>query len=113
MNRYNYASEPATIIEEVKSLISFSITNPKLENSNFETMHRAILKKYFEAKNVKIDYTAQNIDLELPVGKGKYTKITFECQDLERFLKSCLKKDEKSVYFYQSILTHYNAVSAA
>lgn len=76
-------------------------------------MHRTILKKYFEARNVKINYEEQTIDLDLPVGKKKYTSITFECQELERFLKSCLKKDEKSLYFYQSLLTEYSGATTA
>ena len=101
------------LIDEIKNLISYSITNRQLENSNFQTMHRAIIKKYFEAKHVNIDYENQTIDMQLPVGNKKYTSITFECQDLERFLKSCLKKDEESLFFYQNLLTHYNVITAA
>lgn len=101
------------IIDEVKNLISYSITNQGEENSNFQTMHRAIVKKYFDAKHVNINYEDETIDLKLPVGQKKYTNITFECQDLERFLRSCLKKDEKSMFFYQNILNHYNITTAA
>ncbi len=101
------------ILDEVKNLISYSVAHLDRENSNFQTMHRAIIKKYFEAKHVNIDYQNQSIDLKLPVGGKKYTAITFECQDLERFLRSCLKKDEKSLYFYQNLLVHYNVISAA
>lgn len=101
------------ILDEVKNLISYSVAHLDQENSNFQTMHRAIIKKYFEAKHVHINYKDQSIDLQLPVGERKYTGITFECQDLERFLRSCLKKDEKSMFFYQNILMHYNIISAA
>ena len=101
------------ILEEVKNLISYSIISKNLESSNFQLMHRAIVKKYFDAKHVNIDYEKHSIDLKLPVGQKKYTSITFECQNLERFLKSCLKKDEKSMFFYQNLLSHYNIVSAA
>ncbi len=101
------------ILDEVKNLISYSVQNKDQENSNFQTMHRAIIKKYFEAKHVNIDYKNQTIDMKLPVGQRKYTRITFECQELERFLRSCLKKDEKSLFFYQNLLTHYNVISAA
>ena len=104
---------PPELISEIKNLIAYSVSNPDLENSNFRLLHRAIIKKYFEAKNVQIDYVNQTIDLQLPVGKKKYTTLNIECQDLERFLKSCLKKDDKSVFFYQSILNHYNMISAA
>ena len=109
MNRFTTPE----IIDEVKNLITYSIQERNLENSGFQTMHRAIVKKYFEAKHVNINYKEQTIDMKLPVGEKKYTSITFECQDLERFLKSCLKKDEKSLFFYQSLLTHYDVISAA
>ncbi|WP_300435822.1 hypothetical protein [Christiangramia sp.] len=101
------------ILDEVKNLISYSISNKNEEDSNFQLMHRAIIKKYFDAKHVTINYDSQTIDLKLPVGQKKYTNITFECQDLERFLKSCLKKDDKSLFFYQNILSHYNITTAA
>ena len=72
-----------------------------------------IIKKYFDAKNVQINYKEHTVDLQIPVGKRKYTGITFECQDLERFLKSCLKTDEKSISFYHEALNHYNIHHAA
>lgn len=109
MNRITYPE----ILDEVKNLISHSIINKNLEKSNFQNLHRAIIKKYFEAKQVNIDYEAQTVDMQLPVGQKKYTSITFECQDLERFLKSCLKKDEKSLFYYQNLLSQYNVISAA
>jgi len=96
------------ILEDVKNLISYSITSQDIDNSKFE-----ILKRYFDAKNVKINYIDQTVDFNLPISKGKSTPITFECLDLNSFLQSCLKTDENSLYFYQNLLTHYNIVSAA
>lgn len=101
------------LIDEIKNLITYSVHNRELENSNFPGMHRAIIKKYFEAKQVNINYEENTVDLKLPVGENKYTSITFECQNIERFLKSCLKKDEKSLFFYQNLLNQYNIISAA
>ena len=110
----NYTTNPKTTLDEVKSLISYSIYHlNSSENTNYSIMHRAIIKKYFDAKNVIINYKEQTVDLNIPVGKRKYTAITFECQDLERFFKSCLKEDEKSLDFYQEILNHYNIYHAA
>lgn len=104
---------PDVIIDEVKNLISYSITNQDADNQKFESLHRAILKKYFEAKDIQINYLAQTIDLKLPISNNNYTGITFECLDLNGFLQSCLKNDEQSLYFYQNLLTHYNVVIAA
>lgn len=101
------------ILDDVKNLISNSIIKKNLEKSNFQTLHRAIVKKYFDAKHVNIDYEAQTVDMQLPVGHKKYTSITFECLDLERFLQSCLKKDEKSLFYYQNLLNQYDLISAA
>lgn len=107
----NYS--PELIIDEVKNLISYSITNKEEDNAEFESLHRAILKKYFEAKNIEINYLAQTIDLDLPISNTNYTRITFECLDLNGFLQSCVKCDEKNQFFYQNLLSHYNNVIAA
>ncbi len=101
------------ILEDVKNLISYSITNQDVDNSKFVSLHKTIIKRYFDAKNVKINYIDQTVDINLPVSKDKFTPITFECLDLGSFIQSCLKKDETSLYFYQNLLTHYNIVSAA
>jgi len=104
---------PELILDEVKNLISYSISNKEEDTKKFESFHRAVIKKYFEAKDIEINYIAQTIDLKLPISNNNYTGITFECLDLNNFLQSCLKKDEQSLFFYQSLLTHYNVVIAA
>ena len=104
---------PEIILDEVKNLISYSISNKEEDTEKFESLHRAVIKKYFEAKDIQINYLAQTIDLKLPISNNNYTAITFECLDLNNFLQSCLKKDEQSLFFYQSLLIHYNVVIAA
>jgi len=104
---------PGNLIDEVKNLISYSITNKEADQQNFENLHRAIIKKYFDAKDIKINYLAQTIDLKLPMSNRNYTNITFECLDLNNFLQACLRSDESSLYFYQNLLSNYNVVSAA
>tara|TARA_R100000935_G_scaffold33807_1_gene54233 strand:+ start:730 stop:1059 length:330 start_codon:yes stop_codon:yes gene_type:complete len=101
------------ILEDVKNLISYSINNAELDNSKFESLHKAIIKRYFDAKRVRINYAANIVDLELPLSKGKYIPITFECLELSSFIQSCLKKDNSSLNFYQNLLTNYKIVSAA
>ncbi|APG60416.1 hypothetical protein [Christiangramia salexigens] len=101
------------IIDEIKNLISHSVNEDNFENPDFQMMHRAIIKKYFDAKKVSINYKEATVDMKLPVGNKQYTNITFECQHLGRFLKSCIKKDEKSLFFYQNILSQFNVISAA
>ncbi len=105
-------TQPA-IIDEVKNLISYSLTNPELENVKFEELHRSIIKRYFDARDIKIDYKALTIDLKLPMSNSKYTSITFECLDLSGFIQSCIKSDEGSLHFYKDLLVHYDIMSAA
>jgi hypothetical protein len=104
---------PEVIIEEVKNLISYSISNPEVDNAKFESLHKAIIKQYFDAKKIRIDYEAQTIDLLLPVGNNQHTNLTFECLDLKGFILSCLKSDSNSLHFYENLLVHYNIVRAA
>ncbi len=102
-----------SIIDEVKNLISYSLSNPEEDKSGFENFHKSIVEVYFNAKKISIDYKAQTIDLQLPTSNKEYTGITFECLDLCGFLKSCIKCDEKSLSFYNSLLAQHNIVIAA
>src|SRR5680860_262672 len=108
MNVIMSTTTPTAIIDEVKNLISFSIAHPKVENAKFEDLHKSIIKRYFDARDIKIDYKAQTIDLKLPMSNSKYTSITFECLDLSAFLQSCIKLDKESLYFYQELLVHHD-----
>lgn len=103
---------PETITEEVKNLILYSFSNSEEDKSEFKKFHKKIIQIYFNAKKVRIDYQAQTVDLQLPMTNKEYTGITFECLDLCGFLKSCIKCDEKSLYFYQELLSHNNIVAA-
>lgn len=102
-----------TIIDEVKNLISYSMNNLEEDKTGFEDFHKSIVEIYFNARKISIDYTAQTIDLQLPVSNKEYTGITFECLDLCEFLRSCIKCDEKSLSFYQESLVHHDIVIAA
>ena|SRR5690606_24121994 len=104
---------PELIIDEVKNLISYSIANKQEDKEKFEELHKAVIKKYFDAREIRINYLTQTIDLQLPMSNNKYTGITFECLDLNNFLQSCLKKDDQSLYYYQDLLVNYNGVVAA
>lgn len=112
MNNFTPIS-PESIIDEVKNLISYSFSNPEEDKTGFENFHKNIVEIYFNAKKIRIDYLAQTIDLQLPTFNKEYTGITFECLDLCGFLKSCIKCEEKSLSFYQELLSQHNIVIAA
>lgn len=104
---------PDLIIDDLKNLISYSIANKEEEKQKFENLHCAILEKYFDARDIEINYLAKTIDLKLPMSNSNYTAITFECLDLNNFLQACLKNDTESLHFYQVLLNNYNTVVAA
>ena len=104
---------PELIITEVKNLISYSIANKQEDKEKFEDLHKAVIKKYFDAREIKINYLTQTIDLQLPISNSNYTGITFECLDLNNFLQSLVKKDEQSLFYYQNLLSNYSSVVAA
>lgn len=105
--------QPSVIIEEVKSLVSYSCNDCPEGSSSFTSLHKGMVKVYFEARNVKIDYKNQKVTIEIPVTPKEFTTVSFECQDLERFLQSCIKADKKSLMYYQNVLTYYSYLKVA
>lgn len=100
--------EPAEILRELNSLITHSCASPEGGNEIAESMHMAIIKKYFGANKVSLDYKNNLINVQVPITKKDFTSITLECQDMERFLKSCIQEDATSLSFYQNMLIYYN-----
>ncbi len=84
--------QPSQIIEEFKSFIHSSCIDCGPETEKFSSLHKGIIKMYFSARRVEIDYKQQTIKAEIPISDHEYTTVNFECQDLDRFLSSCLKK---------------------
>ena len=102
------AFQPAEIINEFKNFIHNSCTNCTGTNAIYNSLHKGIIKMYFEARKVEIDYDNKVINAEIPVTDKEFTSVSFECLDLERFLTSCLKNDKRSLNFYQSALNYYS-----
>lgn len=105
--------QPSLILDEVNNLVSYSCNEGTGKENTFVSLHKGIIKIYFEAKKVEIDYSKNLISAEIPVSATEYTMVSFEYQDLESFLKSCIKKDKRSLTFYQNVLTYYNGLKVA
>ncbi|HET8839789.1 MAG TPA: hypothetical protein VFM82_12435 [Flavobacteriaceae bacterium] len=103
--------QSTTILQEVRNLITYSCRNESSRTGRFDTMHRAIIKKHFNASEVHIERGKTTINLNIEVRKGEYVRVNFECPDMEAFLKSCIEKDHTSLAFYQQMLTYYNVVA--
>ena len=100
--------QPSQIIEQFKNFIHDSCATCETEMDKYSSLHKGIIKMYFGARRVEIDYKQQLIKAEIHMAPHQYTTVNFECQDLDRFLSSCLKNDKRSLNFYQSSLNYYN-----
>lgn len=104
---------PSVIIDEVKNLLTYSCTEHHEADSPFVSLHKGLVKLYFEARSVEIDYMNKKMKVEIPISNRNYTTVSFDCQDLERFLKSCIRSDKKSLLYYQNVLTYYSFMKEA
>ena len=93
---------PTASIENVKMFIRDSCNDWNLENPKFCAFHKALVERYFEARNVQIDYAAKSIKAEIQVQGKQYTTINFTNLEFPTFLASCIRNDERSMQFYRS-----------
>lgn len=100
--------EPSKILRELNNLISYSCSFSEEQASMAESMHTALIKKFFGAHKVSFDKKNDVVNVQIPISETEYTHLTLECQDMEKFLKSCVEKDSTSLSFYQNMLIYYN-----
>jgi hypothetical protein len=106
------------VLVELEKLISTSCRNPT-GSKKYEQLHIALLKKYYKATNVKIDYHRHRIQMEVIQDESLYdpksintylptiyTNLLFK--SLRKFLMACVDKDNKSVGFYAQLLNSFN-----
>lgn len=101
------------ILEKVQNLVNFNFEDNAEIKPEINSLHKGIISLYFEARNVEIDYDNKKIKAEIALSTKEYTRISFECLDLSQFLNSCIKKDEKSLLFYQNVLNFNNHLEVA
>lgn len=115
------------ILMELENLISLSCKNVA-RSKKYEQLHIAILKKYYNATDVTIDYHRHRIEMDIVMDDTVYnpkrantylptlhTNLLFN--SLKNFLRSCIEQDDKSIGFYAQLLntftskeTHYSLV---
>ncbi|MFD2517664.1 hypothetical protein [Salinimicrobium flavum] len=105
--------QPSQILQEFKNFIRTSCSDFPGTSATYSSLHKGIIKMYFQARNVEIDYEKQVVTAEIPVTEKEYTTVSFECIDLERFLSSCIKNDKRSLNFYRSSLNYYSLSQVA
>ncbi|MCP4977277.1 MAG: hypothetical protein GY931_14045 [Maribacter sp.] len=102
------------IAMEIENLISRSCDNQQTTD-NFETLHVALLKKYYNAADVSIDYHRKRIEMDIVLDDDQYdpqkvntyiptlhANLLFK--NLKDFLKSCIEMDTKNLGFYAGLL---------
>lgn len=105
------------IIMELEGLITKSC-GEKRKSKRFTQLHIALLKKYYNAADVSIDYHRHRIEMAVLAddslytpGKPNinlpiiYTNLLFG--NLKTFLRSCIDRDRKSLGFYAQLLSNF------
>lgn len=105
------------VISEIENLISQSCPNREI-SQKFKNLHVAILKKYYNASDVSIDYHRKRVAMDIVMDDSVYNPKKVNTylptlhanllfKNLNDFLKSCLDKDHKSLAFYASLLRSF------
>lgn len=105
------------IVVELDKLISLSCKSPS-SLKQYEQLHVALLKKYYNAVDVHIDYHRHRVQMDIVTDDSfykpnkvnthlpiLYTNLLFD--NLRSFLTSCIDRDEKSIGFYSQLLTRF------
>tara|TARA_R110000868_G_scaffold28633_2_gene107161 strand:+ start:10841 stop:11215 length:375 start_codon:yes stop_codon:yes gene_type:complete len=106
------------VLSEIESLISQSCPNRKIA-LKFKNLHVAILKKYYNATDVSIDYHRNRVEMDIVLDDTVYdpkkvntfiptVHANLLFQNLNDFLKASLDKDTRSLAFYASLLRYYS-----
>jgi len=104
------------ILIELNLLISES-THPALAEK-FESLHTAILKKYYNATDVCIDYHRSRITLAIVTDDKEYNPEGINTHlpilpanifvaNMEQFLKSCIEDTNRNIPFYAQLVKEY------
>lgn len=102
--------QSSIILEEVDNLITYSCRDKSASTGRFNPIHRAIIKKHFNASEVSFHHDHQAVDLKIQAKENDFVNVSFKCPNLEGFLKSCIENDRNSLAFYQHMLTYYNVM---
>lgn len=102
------------IVGEMNKVISASCVEHKT-TEKFKDLHMAILKRYYNAIDVKIDYHRKRVVMDIIMDDTNYDSKkmntylqTFNAniffRNLQDFLKSCIEKDDRSTAYYARLL---------
>lgn len=104
----------SSVYHELENAISQSCKSSRTTKQH-EELHKALLKKYYNATDVAIDYHRQRIKMNIVMDESRYspgkvntnlpllpTNLIYD--NLRTFLKSCIDTDKRSLGFYAQLL---------
>ncbi len=102
------------ILIEIERIIARSSAKQKM-TKKMQEFHMAIIKKHYNATDVKIDYHRHRVLMNVVVNDQGYQPETVNLSlellpmnlffiSLNAFLKSCLDTDAKSIAFYAKLI---------
>ncbi|RRQ49745.1 hypothetical protein DZC72_03910 [Maribacter algicola] len=105
------------IIMELERLIAQSCGDER-KCRKFTQLHVALLKKYYNAAYVSIDYHRRRIKMDVLMDDASYSpgKINLNLPvlhinllfgNLKTFLRACIDRDQKSLGFYAQLLNNF------
>lgn len=101
---------------EVERIISKGSSQQKI-SKKMEDFYTAIIKKYYNATDVQIDYHRRRVKMNVILDESLYQARTANVNlpmvpvnlfflSFGSFLKSCLQKDNQSIAFYATLLSN-------
>lgn len=105
------------ILMEMEDLIAKSCPQQRVDQQ-FESLHVDLIKKYYNAAEVSIDYHRKRVEMDLVVNDRDYDPKTVNLylptlhmnlryRNLRDFLKSCIDSDTKSIAFYACLIRKF------
>jgi len=105
------------ILMEIEKIISRSSAKKKM-TKKMQEFHTAIIKKHYNATDVKIDYHRHRVMMNVVLNDERYkpeeVNVAMEVlpmnmffKSLSAFLKSCLDSDAKSIAFYAKLIKEF------
>ncbi len=106
------------ILMEIEKIIARNSAKGKM-TKKIQEFHKAIIKKHYNAIDVKIDYHRHRVKMNIIADDSMYNPkavnlnlVTFPTnlffRSLSAFLKSCVENDAKSLAFYSKLVRDYS-----
>ncbi|TRZ46414.1 hypothetical protein [Robertkochia solimangrovi] len=103
----------AVLIDEMTEIVRYYCGEIQeyTEISEFDNVATAVIKKYFNAREVFFDHRNKKIILRVnvtveknPMIKSAFSRVTLDYENLDDFVISLLETDQESLQYYRNLL---------